>query len=56
VELCWLRRSANGMADRMANEGASKEGPELDTIWSNILNGQFRTDSIQLAAKDHDGS
>jgi hypothetical protein len=56
VELCWVRRSANGLADRIANEGVDKEGPELDSIWSNILNGQFRTDCIQLAAKDYDDS
>jgi hypothetical protein len=54
VELRWVRRSTNGLADRIANEGVDKEGPELDTIWSNILNGQFRTDCIQLATKDRD--
>jgi ribonuclease HI len=56
VELRWVRRSTNGLVDRIANEGVSKEGLELDTIWSNILNGQFRTDCIQLAAKDRDDS
>jgi hypothetical protein len=54
VELRWVRRSANGLADIIANEGVSKEGPELDTTWSNIPNGQFRTDCIQLATKDRD--
>jgi hypothetical protein len=56
VELCWVRRSTNGLADRIANEGVDKQRPELDTIWSNIPNGQFRTDYIQLAAKDYDDS
>jgi ribonuclease HI len=56
VELRWVRRSANGLADRIANEGVDKEGPELDTIWSNIPNGQFRTDCTQLAAKDYDNA
>ena len=41
VELCWVRRSANGLADKISNEGVDKGGPELDTIWSNIPNGQF---------------
>jgi ribonuclease HI len=36
VELRWVRRSANGLADRISNEGVSKEGPELDTTWINI--------------------
>jgi hypothetical protein len=54
VELRWVRRSTNGLADRIANEGVSKEGPELDTTWSNIPNGHFRTDCIQLATKDRD--
>jgi ribonuclease HI len=56
VELRWVRRSANGLADRIANEGVDNEGPELDTIWSNIPQGQFRTDCTQLAAKDYDNS
>jgi ribonuclease HI len=56
VELHWVRRSANGLADRIANEGADGVGPELDTIWSNIPSGQFRTDCTQIAVKDYDGS
>jgi ribonuclease HI len=56
VELRWVRRSANGLADRIANEGVSKEESELDTTWSNIPNGQFRTDCTQLATKDRDRS
>jgi hypothetical protein len=56
VELRWVRRSANGLADRIANEGVDNEGPELDTIWSNIPQGQFRADCTQLAAKDWDNS
>jgi ribonuclease HI len=56
VELRWVRRSANGLADRITNEGVSKEGSELDTTWRNIPNGQFRTDCTQLATKDRDGS
>jgi hypothetical protein len=51
VELCWVRRSANGLADRIANEGVSKEGPELDTTWHNIPEGQFRMECLQLATK-----
>jgi hypothetical protein len=54
VESRWVQRSINGLANRIANEGVDKKGLELDTIWSNILNGQFRTDCIQLAAKDYD--
>jgi hypothetical protein len=42
--------------DRLANEGVGKEGLELDTTWINILNGQLRTDYIQLATKDREGS
>jgi hypothetical protein len=34
--------------------GVEKEGPELDTIWSNIPRGQFREDCTQLATKDWD--
>jgi ribonuclease HI len=30
VELRWVRRSANVLADRLTNEGVGKEGPELD--------------------------
>jgi hypothetical protein len=54
VDLHWVWRSANGLADRITNEGIDEEGPELDTIWSNIPNGQFRTNCIQLATKDCD--
>jgi ribonuclease HI len=54
VELRWVRRSTNGLADRIENEGVENEGPELDTIWRNIPQGQFRTDCTQLAAKDWD--
>jgi hypothetical protein len=39
VELRWVWRSTNGMADKIANEGVDKQGLELDTIWSNIPNG-----------------
>jgi ribonuclease HI len=56
VELRWVRRSANGLADRIANEGVSKEGPELDTTWINIPQGQFRTDCTQLATKYRDNN
>jgi ribonuclease HI len=31
VELRWVRRSANSLADRLTNEGVGKEGLELDT-------------------------
>jgi hypothetical protein len=51
MELRWVHGSANGLADRITNEGVSKEGPELDTTWINIPNGQFRVDCIQLATK-----
>jgi ribonuclease HI len=54
VELHWVRRSANGLADRIANEGVDKEGSDLDATWINIPNGQFQTDCTQLAAKDYD--
>jgi ribonuclease HI len=56
VELHWVRRSPNGLVDRITNERVIKEGSELDTTSSNIPNGQFRTDYTQLATKDHDGS
>jgi hypothetical protein len=56
VELRWVRRSENGLANIISIEGVKKQGPELDIIWSNILNGQFQIDCIQLATKDCDGS
>jgi hypothetical protein len=56
VELRGVQRSTNGLVDRIANEGVDKEGQELDSIWSNILNGQFRTDCTQLPAKEYDDS
>jgi ribonuclease HI len=31
MELRWVHRSANGLADIISNEGVSKEGPKLDT-------------------------
>lgn len=54
TELRWVHRSMNGLADRNTNEGVGKEGLELDTTWSNIPTGQFRTNCIQLATKDRD--
>jgi hypothetical protein len=56
VELHWVRRSANGLAERIANKGVNKKGIELDSTWNNILKGQFQTDCSQLAAKDYDDS
>jgi hypothetical protein len=56
VELRWVRRSSNGLANRISNEGVSKEGPELDTTWINIPEGQFRMDCIQIATKDRDNN
>jgi ribonuclease HI len=56
VELHWVCRSANGLVDRLANEGVGKEGLELDTTWISIPNGQIRTECIQLATIDHEGS
>jgi ribonuclease HI len=56
VELCWVHRSVNDLADRLANEGLGKEGLELDTIWINIPNGQLRIDCIQLVTKDREGN
>jgi hypothetical protein len=49
-------RLANGLADRITNKGVRKEGLDLDTTWSNILNGHFIIDCIQLATKGRDGS
>jgi ribonuclease HI len=49
--LHWVRRSTNGLVDIITNDGVSKEGPKLDTTWSNIPNGQFKTNCIQLATK-----
>jgi ribonuclease HI len=51
MELRWVRKSTNGLADKIANEGVSKERPELDTTWINISEGQFRTACTQLATK-----
>jgi hypothetical protein len=56
VELRWVRRSANGLADRIANKGVDKEGTKLDSTWNNILKGQFQIDCSQLATKDYDDS
>jgi hypothetical protein len=46
VDLHWVWRLENGLAYIITNEGINKEGLELDTIWSNIPNGQFQTDCI----------
>jgi ribonuclease HI len=54
IELRWVRRSTNGLADRISNEGVIKEGPKLDTTWTNIPQGQFRTDCTQLVTKHRD--
>ena len=51
MELRWVQRSANGLADRIENEGVDNEGLELDTIWRNIPQGQFRVDCTQLVEK-----
>jgi ribonuclease HI len=51
VELRWVHKSANGLANIIANEGVSKEGPELDTTCINIPEGQFRMDCLQLVTK-----
>jgi hypothetical protein len=56
VELHWVRRSKNRLADRISNEGVSKEGSELDTTWINILQGQFRIDYTQLVTKYRDNN
>jgi hypothetical protein len=56
VELRWVKMLANGLEDIITNEGVNKEGPELDSTWSNTPNGQFRIDWTQLAAKDYDRS
>jgi hypothetical protein len=56
VDLHWVRRSSNGLADIIANEWVDKEGPKLDSTWSNIPNGHFRTDCTQLVEKDYDSS
>jgi hypothetical protein len=56
VELRWVRKSANGLANKISNERFNKEGPKLDTTWINILEGQFRTDYTQLATKYCDNS
>ena len=52
VELCWVSKSTNALADRLANEGVGKEGMELDDTWINILDGQLITDCNHLVAKD----
>jgi hypothetical protein len=52
----WVRRSANGLEDRIANEGVDKEGPELGSTWSKISNSQFQINCTQLAENDYDGS
>jgi hypothetical protein len=54
VDLCCVHRSANDLEDIIANEGVSKEGPELDITWINIPQGQFRNDYTQLATKYRD--
>jgi len=54
VDLRWVRRSSNGLTDRISNEGVDKEGSDLDATWINIPNGQFQTDYTQLVAKDYD--
>jgi hypothetical protein len=49
-----VRRSANGLADRITNEGVKNEGPELDTIWSNLPQGQFQANCTQLVENNWD--
>jgi hypothetical protein len=56
MELHWVPRSTNGLADRISNEGFNKLGPEQNTTLINIMEGQFRIDCIQLATKDCDDS
>jgi hypothetical protein len=54
MELRCVRRSTNGLADRISNEGVDKEGSDLDATWINIPSGQFQTDYTQLVVKDYD--
>jgi hypothetical protein len=51
-----VRRSANALADRLANEGVNQEGKMLDEAWTQIPVGQLRTDCEHLATQDHRGS
>jgi hypothetical protein len=55
VELRWVCGSANGLVDRLANEGVGKEGSELDTTWISLPNDQLRIDCIHLETKYHEG-
>jgi ribonuclease HI len=56
IEFRWIRRSANALADRLANEGVNSEGYVLDEVWSRIPRGQLRSDCIHLVERDHGGS
>ena len=55
MELRWVRGSANGLEDRLANEGVGKDSSKVDTTWLNLSNDQLRIDCIQLAKKDREG-
>jgi hypothetical protein len=55
MELHWVHKSTNGLADRLANKGVGKEGLELDTTWSSLSNDELKTDCIHLATKYHEG-
>jgi hypothetical protein len=44
------------LADRLANKGVGKEGPELDNTWINIPYGKLRKYCNHLAAKDREGN
>ena len=56
MELCWVRRSLNGLTDRISNEGVDREGLKLDATWINIPSGKSWPDCIQLVTKDYDDS
>jgi hypothetical protein len=55
MELRWVCGSANGLEDKLANEGVGKDSSKLDTTWLNIPNDQLRIDCIQLATNDREG-
>jgi hypothetical protein len=51
IDFRWVRRNANALADRLANEGVHQDGNGLDVAWTQVQVGQLREDCEQLAKK-----
>jgi ribonuclease HI len=56
IDFRWVRRTANALADRLANEGVNQEGNLLDMAWTQVPVGQLKTDCEHLVEQDRHGS